>query len=158
MPLQRLSSAFLLCVLLLSAVVLSAVPAAAQQAPPAPAGDDAMVDSPWFKVGWPKIEMPKVDWKPWGGGESQPKGSSGNGIADTLERVSDATGGAARNLREGWGSLLSKLPFGPGSPPPGSTASRNEPGFWSRMFGSPDPRGSQTVTEFLAQEQGSAVK
>lgn len=125
--------------------------------PTAPAGD-AMVDAPWFDVSWPKVEMPKFAWKPWGGGEAAKPAADGNPIADTLDRVSSASGRAARSVREGWGSMMSKLPWGPGSAPPGSTASNDGPGFWSRMFSAGEPQGSQTVTEFLAQERVSQVR
>lgn len=139
-------------------VVLTAGSLAAQSADPSTT-DDTMVDSPWFDVSWPKIEMPKLSWKPWGG-DAKPAGASGdNPIADTLDKVSIASGRAARSVREGWGSMVSRLPFGPGSAPPGSrTASNDGPGFWSRLFAPEEPQGSQTVTEFLAQERVSQVR
>lgn len=141
------------------AIVACPRPGAAQALQtPAERTNDPMVDSPWFKLGWPKVSMPELSWKPWGNDAAPDAAPGGNPVAETLDRVSSASGRAASAVRDGWGSMLSKLPFGPGSAPPGTNAGRNEPGFFSRMFGPQEPQGAQTVAEFLAQERPSQVR
>lgn len=125
------------------------------------ASSDPMVDSPLFDIGWPKIELPKINWKPsWGNqqpGDAVAK--KDNPVSGALDKVANATKGAADGVRNVWGSAIDKLT-------PGGTAKRNhqmaskeEPGFWARMFGpQPEPQGSQTVTEFLAQDRPGTTR
>lgn len=118
---------------------------------------EPMVDSPLFNIGWPKVEMPKFSWKlPFGDKDPNvaPKAPSENPVSGALDSVASASKKAANKVRNVWGSAISKLTPG-GDSPAGTQVAKDEgPGFWSRMFGpDPEPQGSQTVTQFLAQER-----
>ncbi|TWT48326.1 hypothetical protein [Botrimarina hoheduenensis] len=147
-----------LSALLIVAAALNA-PAAAEETPVPPQAGEPMVDSPWFNMSWPKVSMPEINWKPWASADAKPDSKPReNPVAQTLERVSDMSGRAAESVRAGWGSMVSKLPFGQGSNRAGKTASKDEPGFFARMFQPEPSRGSETVTEFLAQDRPSQVR
>lgn len=135
-------------------------------APEAPTGAaEPMVDAPWFRVGWPKVEMPKVrmpdfDWKPWGGGDAEPKeGPRENPVSETLDKVSAASKRAADGVRGAWGGAMNKISsFGSG-PKEETIASNEQGGWWSRLFRSEpeQPSSSQSVSEFLAQERAGTT-
>jgi len=128
----------------------------------AAAEDPAMVDSSAFKLGWPKFEMPKFSWK---GDKKEADDSAltpeGNPVSRALDKVSESSKNAANNVRNAWGAAMDKLPFG-GDDDKGDkkVAQKDEkPGFFSRLFSpAEEPRGSETVQEFLAQERVGTVR
>lgn len=115
-----------------------------------------MVDSSLFQIGWPKVEMPKFSWKPsFGGGEkaATPGESGGNPISRALDKVAEGSKSASTRVRDAWGSAMNSLPFG-GADTTARTAKNDSPGFWSRLMApAEEPKGSQTVQGFLAQER-----
>ncbi len=124
-----------------------------------PKVEEPMVDSPMFDISWPKVEMPKFSWKPsWGSGDDAMKAPSENPVSKALDSVGDASKSAASSVRNAWNSGIAKIT--PSSQPTSTQVAKSkEPGFWSRMFGGePEPQGSQTVTEFLAQERPGTVQ
>ncbi|MEO0529523.1 MAG: hypothetical protein AAF266_02985, partial [Planctomycetota bacterium] len=127
---------------------------------PPVAESSPMVDSPLFKLSWPKVEMPKFSWKPnLGGVAPKPGNAEGNPISRALDKVADTSKRASNNVRGMWDSTMSKLPFGGGGQAT-QTASNDKPGFWSRLMTPIDeePRGSETVQGFLAQERVGTVR
>ena len=138
-------------------------PAGAQDAGTAVEGaadDPAMVDSSAFKLTWPKFEMPKFAWK---GNEAKETGDSaltpeGNPISRALDKVSESSKHAATNVRNAWGAAMDKLPFSGGDDK--KLAKKDEkPGFLTRLFSpAEEPRGSETVQEFLAQDRVGTVR
>lgn len=124
-----------------------------------PAEDGAMVESPMFKIGWPKIKMPEFQWKKFWGSDSEstpattPIAETQNPVSEALDKVSSASKRAADGVRNAWGSTLARIT--PSNDETATmTAKRDEPGFWSRLFGAEEPqRDAQTVSEFLAQER-----
>lgn len=140
-------------------------PAAATNALPAGqppvASNDPMVDSPLFDISWPKVEMPKINWKPSWGNKEPASGvaKKDNPVSGALDKVANASKGAADGVRNAWGSAIGMLTPGGNSAAGNQVAAREEPGFWSRMFGpQPEPQGSQTVTEFLAQDRPGTTR
>jgi hypothetical protein len=124
----------------------------------AAADETAMVDSSAFKLTWPKVEMPKFSWK----GEEGKEGvgsvtPEGNPISRALDKVSESSKNAANNVRNAWGAAVDKLPFGGDD---AKVAQKDDqPGFWSRLFSpAEEPRGSETMQEFLAQERVGTVR
>ncbi len=145
-PIQKFVA--VLALLLMPTVCLAAEPVADSK---------PMVDSPLFQLGWPKMEMPKLDWKPWGNGEKTASSTTPkeNPISGALDKVAGASKKAADGVRDAWGSAMSKIPsFGGGQDSSRAIAKSEGPGFWSRMFGpQEESSGSETVSEFLAQER-----
>ncbi len=137
-----------LALLLMPAVCLAAEPVADSK---------PMVDSPLFQLGWPKMEMPKLSWKPWGNGEKTPTTTTPkeNPISGALDKVAGASRKAADGVRNAWGSAIRKIPSFGGEQNRSQPIAKSEgPGFWARLFGpQEEPRGSETVSEFLAQER-----
>lgn len=126
----------------------------------ATADDPAMVDSSAFKLSWPKFEMPKFSWK---GDDKKETGESaltpeGNPVSRALDKVSESSKNAANNVRNAWGAAMDKLPFGGGDDK--KVAQKDEkPGFFTRLFSpAEEPKGSETVQEFLAQERVGTVR
>jgi hypothetical protein len=125
------------------------------------AEDPAMVDSSAFKLSWPKFEMPKFAWK---GDDKKETGDSaltpeGNPVSRALDKVSESSKNAANNVRNAWGAAMDKLPFG-GDDGKQVVQKDEKPGFFARLF-SPaeeEPKGSETVQEFLAQERVGTVR
>ena len=126
----------------------------AEPAGETPSDDSAMVDSSMFKLSWPKVEMPKFSWKPGLGGGETPDAMTpeGNPVSRALDKVADSSKRAANNVRDAWGSAVSKLSFGGGDKAT-QTAQADKPGFWSRMFAPEEPQEARTVQEFLAQDR-----
>ncbi|CAE7522701.1 selA, partial [Symbiodinium sp. CCMP2456] len=115
-----------------------------------------MVDSSAFKLSWPKFEMPKFSWK----GDTAPAtGESaltpeGNPISRALDKVSESSKNAATNVRNAWGAAVDKLPFG-GKGNAQVAQKEEKPGFFTRLFSpAEEPRGSETMSEFIAQDGG----
>jgi hypothetical protein len=145
------------------ALACGATAHAAEEAAAAVAGaaeDPAMVDSSAFKLSWPKFEMPKFAWK---GDDKKETGDSaltpeGNPVSRALDKVSESSKNAANNVRNAWGAAMDKLPFGDDDK---KVVQKDEkPGFFARLF-SPaeeEPKGSETVQEFLAQERVGTVR
>ena len=104
----------------------------------------------------PEFKMPSM---PWQSSPTEPpakaKQQESNGpnpVTQAVGQVSSATKRAGEGVQSAWNSTMSKLR--PESQPEKRVAKREEPGFWSRLFGAEEPsRGSETVTEFLAQER-----
>lgn len=151
---------------LVALALLVAIQAATAQegaTAPADAEESAMVDGPMFKLGWPKFEMPKFNWKPGFGGDDDvaDTGASamtaeGNPISRALDKVSDTSKNAAGRVRDAWGAAVEKLSFSgdkTAQTAPKESPKDSKPGFWSRMFAAEEPRQSETVQDFLAQER-----
>ena len=124
------------------------------------AEDPAMVDSSAFKLSWPKFEMPKFSWK---GDNKDEAGDSaltpeGNPISRALDKVSESSKNAANNVRNAWGAAMDKLPFG-GDDGAKVAQKEEKPGFFTRLFSpAEEPKQSETVQEFLAQERVGTVR
>lgn len=123
-----------------------------------PADDSAMVDSSMFKLSWPKVEMPKFSWKPGvgsEGGASNLPTAQGNPISRALDKVAASSKNASEKVRGAWGSAMSKIPSFGGGETTTQTAQSDKPGFWSRLLTPPpaEPKGSETMSEFIAQKR-----
>lgn len=139
-------------------------PGGSKEKAESPAEDDesAMVDSSAFKLTWPKLEMPKFSWK---GDEAEEADNSaltpeGNPISRAFDKVSESSKNAATNVRNAWGAAVDKLPFGGGDDAKVTKKKKEEkPGFFARLFSpAEEPRGSETMQEFLAQERVGTVR
>lgn len=135
-------------------------PALAQEpvADPTAADGEAMVDSPFFKVGWPKIKMPKFTWKPGLGGDAAaaPTGQpSENPVSQALDKVAASSKKASDGVRNAWGSAMGKLSSlgGGGQDTSRQTAKDEKPGFFARLFAPEEPRAPETMSEWLAQDR-----
>lgn len=135
-------------------------PAASQaQSPPtqqAAPTEEAMVDSPFFKVGWPKFEMPKFAWKPGGGDDSvaAPTGPTENPISRALDKVTATSRKASDGVRNAWGSAVGKLSsLGGGGDKASTRGQEEEPGFFARLFAPEEPRAPETMSEWIAQDR-----
>ncbi len=136
------------------------VSSAAAQETGAATEDPAMVDSSAFKLSWPKFEMPKFSWK----GDTAPAtGESaltpeGNPISRALDKVSESSKNAATNVRNAWGAAVDKLPFG-GKGNAQVAQKEEKPGFFTRLFSpAEEPRGSETMSEFIAQDRVGTLR
>ena len=112
------------------------------------------VKKPWYQIGMPS--MPEVSWRPsWPTQTIDAITPDENPFAGAAGRVSDASKRASQGVRGAWGAMVGR--FSGSDDQQAATrrvAKRESPGFWSRMFGAKEePQGSQTVTEFLAQER-----
>jgi len=113
----------------------------------------SLLESPFFKVGWPKVEMPRFDWKPgFGGGKPtrEASGAAENPVSTTLDKVADGSRRAADRVRDAWGSAIKQLSFTSDATPQQQS---DEPGFWTRLFRSEEPKQPRTTTEFIAQDR-----
>lgn len=141
------------------AVLLVAAPALAQEPAEAPAAtsDDAMVDSPFFKVGWPKLEMPKFAWKPGLGGDKSdaaPTGPTENPVSRALDKVAATSRKASDGVRNAWGNTMGKLAsLGGGGDKPRRNDKDDQPGFFARLFAPEQPRAPETMSEWIAQDR-----
>jgi hypothetical protein len=143
------------------ALACGATAHAAEEAAVAGAAEDpAMVDSSAFKLSWPKFEMPKFAWK---GDDKKETGDSaltpeGNPVSRALDKVSESSKNAATNVRNAWGAAMDKLPFG-GEDDKKVVQKDEKPGFFARLFSpAEEPKESETVQEFLAQERVGTVR
>lgn len=155
---QQLAAAF--CLAAAFSLLTVATPARAQEpaADPAAAEGEAMVDSPFFKLGWPKIKMPKFTWKPGlgGGDEAAHTGKpSENPVSQALDKVAASSKKASVGVRNAWGSAMGKLSSlgGGGEDTSRQTAKDDKPGFFARLFAPEEPRAPETMSEWLAQDR-----
>ena len=107
------------------------------------------------QVSMPEFKMPSMPWQSTSSESSaavEQEATGPNPVSLAVGQVSEASKRAGEGVQSAWNSAISKLRPEPQSK--SRIAKREEPGFWSRLFGPEEPsRGSETVTEFLVQER-----
>lgn len=157
---QRLSAGSRLAVAVTIASLASPLHAQQPDAAAPVAGEEAMVDSPFFKVGWPKLEMPKFSWKPSAhSGPAPAAGPTENPVSRALDKVAASSKKASDGVRNAWGSAMGKLSSlgGGGGKPSGPSANDDQPGFFARLFTPEPPRAPETMSEWIAQDRVGTV-
>ncbi|WP_197527335.1 hypothetical protein [Pirellulimonas nuda] len=132
---------------------LSAILLLAGQCPAQEASDEAASEeSRWlFRSPFADVKWPEIKWKQPAVAGEEGQAPSESVLLAPFRKLSSATQSAMSGVQSSWNRTVDRFKI-TGEPSP--TAQAKSPGFFQRMFASePEPRGAETMQEFVAQER-----
>lgn len=133
----------------LSLLLFSVGHCQAQEAQAEPASEESrwLFRSPFADVKWPEVKWKTAPED----GEAAPKAPSEGLLMAPIRKISSATQSAVNGAQSAWNRTVDRFKI---TGEPTQTAKSESPGFFQRMFQSElEPRGAETMQEFVAQER-----
>lgn len=144
--------AIALCTLCLTMSILTAPFCRAEL--PADAATDE--EGGWlFRSPFADVKWPEVKWRPMMGSATGETAQPSEGfLMAPIRRISSATQSAMSGVQSSWNRTVDRFKITGEPTQTAQSKTPSKPGFFQRMFYSePEPSGSETMQEFVAQER-----